>query len=100
MSSSLPFGLKQTITALLLSAFVASGVSATTSPATERTDVVVDRTYKGDRLTQAPANGQSEHPSVSIKNISHVNRVPLGCDRSFSPLAQPELAHIFRRCMA
>jgi hypothetical protein len=99
MSSSLPFGLKQTITALVLSAFVASGVSATTSRVTEPTGVMVNRTLKSDRLTQAPTNGQLWAPSISIRKTSQVSRVPLGCDRNFSPLAQPELAHVFKRCM-
>jgi hypothetical protein len=99
MLRSFPFGFKQTITALVLSAFVASGVSATTRPATDRQDVMVNRSHKGGRLTHALANGRWEPGPISNKVIFQVTRVPLGCDRSFSPLAQPEFAHVFRRCI-
>ena len=99
MPRSFPFRLKQTITALVLSAFVASCVSAMTRPALDPQDVVVDRTHKGDRPMHALANRQSEPAPISIREISQLKQVPLGCDRSFSPIAQPELAYVFKRCM-
>ena len=88
---------KETVAAVLVSCFIAGGVSAMTNSAVtgsnETITVSVNRTHKGDRLPQAST--AYKHPNdVSPK------RVPLGCDPAFSPVAAPQFAHIFGRCMA
>jgi hypothetical protein len=97
-SSSLCF--KRTIAALALSSFIASAVSAMTLPATRAHEVLVNRTHKGDRLTQVPAAPKPLTNPVLIDEAPALKRPPLGCDAAFSPVADPGRGHIFKRCMA
>lgn len=55
--------------------------------------IVVDRVHKTDRLPIHRANS-------SQNGLSLPKTVPLGCDTTFSPIADPAVAHIFRRCAA
>jgi hypothetical protein len=51
----------------------------------------VDRTFKGDRLPLtigAPASPRQQSRE----------KVLVGCDGAFSPIASPRLANVFRRC--
>jgi hypothetical protein len=95
------FYIKRTIAAVLLSCFIAGGVSAMTKPAvTERNEPItisVNRTQKGDRLK---ASRGQQHPNDSKTISVPPKRVPLGCDPAFSPVAAPQFAHIFGRCIA
>jgi hypothetical protein len=76
-----------------------SGVSALTRPAIHAPEVVVNRVFRGDRLTQAPERrAQRENPG-SIGEAPVLKRPPLGCDGAFSPIADPGRAQIFKRCM-
>ena len=92
---------KKTVAAVLLSCFIAGGVSAMTNPAViERNETItisVIRTQKGDRLLQASI----AHPPPNDPEISaSPRRVPFGCEPAFSAVAAPQFAHIFGQCMA
>ncbi len=57
----------------------------------------VDRTLKGDRLPLDPSAEQAVAPSAS-QTLG--DKIPMGCERAFSPISAPRLADIFRRCAA
>jgi hypothetical protein len=58
----------------------------------------VDRTLKGDRLPlTAPAGSPMIGTPASQRQQSR-EKIPLGCDGAFSPVASPLLANVFRRC--
>jgi hypothetical protein len=96
------FGLKEILGAVVLSSFVAGGVSAMTGPAIVKNDRIavtsVDRTKKGDRLPQASVLQQRWNATSGFPASS--TRIPLGCDAAFSPIADPARARIFKRCVA
>jgi hypothetical protein len=76
------------------------GASETITAATSSEgSVSVNRVNKGDRLSPSPVDRLS-HNSTSMESVVPLKRVPLGCDRAFSPFADPALAHIYKRCMA
>ena len=61
--------------------------------------IAVNRTNKGDRLARTtPAQPISS--SVSPVTRPAPPPVPLGCDRAFSPVADPAGASIFLRCLS
>jgi hypothetical protein len=57
----------------------------------------VDRTLKGDRLPLEPSAENAAAPSASQ---TLRDKIPIGCDRAFSPISAPRLANVFRRCAA
>jgi hypothetical protein len=58
---------------------------------------LVDRTLKGDRLTNAPAAGKiGSKPQPSFVSA---HKVPIGCDRAFSSMSSPQFSTIFGRCL-
>jgi hypothetical protein len=60
---------------------------------------MVDRTFKGDRLPlTAPAGSPVSGAPASSRRQSR-EKVLLGCDGAFSPIATPLLANVLRRCM-
>jgi hypothetical protein len=59
--------------------------------------VSVDRTLKGDRLPLEPLAEKAVAPSASQ---TLRDKIPIGCDRAFSPISAPRLANVFRRCAA
>lgn len=96
------FDLKTTVAALLVSCLTAGAFCAVNGPSVAKDKTApaffVDRTLKGDRL---PPNARLMHgaaPSSPI--VSSPRKVPLGCDRAFSPAADPARAHVFGRCTA
>jgi hypothetical protein len=97
-------GLKKIAAATVLSCFVAGGVAAMTGPAVTtaaQSDAIsVNRALKGDRLplTARTHRHQSNSPSTQMAPAS-LKRAPLGCDPAFSPVVEPSMAHIFKRCM-
>jgi hypothetical protein len=96
-------GLKKIAAATVLSCFVAGGVAAMTGHATTATTQSdansVNRTPKGDRLPFAAlTHRQGNSPSTQMAPAS-AKRAPLGCDPAFSPVVEPAMAHIFKRCM-
>jgi hypothetical protein len=58
---------------------------------------LVDRTLKGDRLTNAPAAG--EIGSKPQPSFGSAHKVPIGCDRAFSSMSSPQFSTIFGRCL-
>ena len=96
------FDLKSTAAALFVSCLAAGAFCAVIGPSVAKDEravvVLVDRTLKGDRLPQNTlvTNG----PASSLPTTSLPRKVPLGCDRAFSPTADPAHAHIFGRCTA
>ena len=96
------FDLKATAAALFVSCVTAAAFCAVNGPSIakdERAVVVsVDRTLKGDRLQQNVQ--RTNGPAASSPTRSLPGKVPLGCDRAFSPTADPEYAHVFGRCAA
>ena len=93
--------INKTVTAVFLSCFIAGGVSAMINPtvteSNETISISVNRTQKGDRQPQASI----AYPRPNDSEIStSPKRVPFGCDPAFSPVAAPQFAHIFGRCMA
>lgn len=73
---------------------VGAGFSART-PA-----VVVDRTYKGDRLPMpSEINKAESRGEPDAQQSSRMpQEVPVGCDTAFSPVASPRLAYYYGRC--
>jgi hypothetical protein len=60
--------------------------------------ILVDRTLKGDRLsdTSAPTkHGPKSRPSL----VRAGKRVPVGCDRAFSSMSSPHFSTMFGRCL-
>jgi len=100
MHRAFAFGFKETVGAVVLSCFIAGGVSAMSAPAildSNHTAISVNRADKGDRLLQGSGNRQG--PAASNTTPASSTRVPLGCDPVFSPVADPARGRIFRRCM-
>lgn len=64
--------------------------------------VSVNRARKGDRLPMLkPIESRDEVGSpLSPLHTLPQGQIPPGCDRAFSPISSPLLAHVFRRCMA
>jgi hypothetical protein len=63
--------------------------------------MMVDRTLKGDRLLlREPSIRPREFGlPVSPQQKSQTReKIPVGCDAAFSPVAAPQLANVFRRC--
>jgi hypothetical protein len=58
--------------------------------------VSVDRTLKGDRLPLSAPADKTEMPLPGPSRI----KIPIGCDRAFSPISSPRLANVFGRCAA
>src|SRR5579885_524590 len=98
MRSLLGFTRKQWCIAMVSSAVVAAGVVAfdRTSAAEIRSETVeVVRSLKSDRLPVLPAP-RSKRSNAS-RSDGAANRPPFGCDRAFSPVADPALAHVYGR---
>jgi hypothetical protein len=68
--------------------------------------VSVNRALKGDRLpfashaisTSTQANPAAWPDPLRSPNGLRRQRIPLGCDRAFSPISSPLLANVYRRC--
>ena len=87
------------VAAVAMDDSLAGGVSETTPAASSNEgSVSVNRLNKGDRLSSSSVD-QLPHNSTSMESVVPLKRVPLGCDPAFSPFADPELAHIYKRCM-
>jgi hypothetical protein len=87
--------------AVLVSSFVAGGVSAITSGNSHESAVAVavNRANKGDRLTPTVWFQRSQLDTMSTRAKVEPKRVPLGCEPAFSPVADPARAHIYKRCV-
>lgn len=103
--------------AISLALFTAGLVSVPSFPTTGAglppagQTVAVNRAHKADRLpvlgpAVRPELGSPAAPSPSAPlpatplSTRPSARIPAGCDRAFSPISSPRLAHVFRRCIA
>jgi hypothetical protein len=68
------------------------GMSTSESPS-------VNRTLKGDRL-QSISPAVFPHQLGSRSLLPAHAKIPMGCDRTFSAVSSPQLAHVFGRCLA
>jgi hypothetical protein len=95
------FDLKATAAALFVSCVTAAAFCAVNGSSIAKDEravvVLVDRTLKGDRLQHVQ---RTNGPTASSPTRSLPGKVPLGCDRAFSPTADPAYAHVFGRCAA
>lgn len=58
----------------------------------------VDRTFKSDRLP-LPSDTNSALSKNEARDSKRDSKdVPDGCDRSFSPVAAPQMAYVYGRC--
>jgi hypothetical protein len=94
--------LKNLTAAFLFSGFAAGGISALTSPVTAHNTTVVtisvNRANKGDRLPLPPKAQPTQRNSISETPIPR--HTLLDCEPAFSPIADPERAHILNYCLA
>ena len=103
--------------AVSLALFAAGLVSVPSFPTTgaglPRTGltVAVNRSHKADRLpvlgpAVRPELGSPAEPSLAAPlpaaplHTRPLAQIPPGCDRAFSPISAPRLAHVFKRCIA
>jgi hypothetical protein len=56
----------------------------------------VNRQFKGDRL---PTPSVARRGLSTQEQSSKPQKIPVGCEGSFSPISSPRLAHIVGRCM-
>jgi hypothetical protein len=84
------------LSGLLIASFVAFPSFPSTGFLSFTSSISVDRTLKGDRLPLAPTD-KTEMPLPSVPSRE---KIPVGCDRAFSPISSPRLANVFRRCTA
>ena len=87
------------VAASLLSSFIAAAICALTEPVVADNAAViatsVDRSNKSDqlRIVQRP-----EHNSGSANKAIFSKHTPLGCERAFSPVADPARPNILNYC--
>ena len=84
------------VSALLVASFVAFPSFPSTGFLSFTPSVPIDRILKGDRLPLSAPGDKTEMPVQSAP--SSRAKIPVGCDRAFSPIASPRLADVFRRC--
>lgn len=58
----------------------------------------VNRQFKGDRLPLS-APTVARRGFSTQEQSSKPQKIPVGCEGSFSPISSPRLAHIVGRCM-
>lgn len=58
----------------------------------------VNRQFKGDRLLLS-APTVARRGFSTQEQSSKPQKIPVGCEGSFSPISSPRLAHIVGRCM-
>ncbi len=59
----------------------------------------VNRQFKGDRLPLSGAPSDTRRGLSTPEQSSKPQKIPVGCEGSFSPISSPRLAHIVGRCM-
>ena len=59
----------------------------------------VNREFKGDRLPISNVSPPVSRSGSNVQQSEQPDKVPVGCDASFSPLSAPRLAHVYGRCM-
>jgi hypothetical protein len=56
----------------------------------------VNRQFKGDRL---PVSAVARRGLSTQEQSAKPQKIPVGCEGSFSPISSPRLAHVVGRCM-
>jgi hypothetical protein len=59
----------------------------------------VNRQFKGDRLPLSSVPTVARPGLSTQEQSSKPQKIPVGCEGSFSPISSPRLAHIVGRCM-
>jgi hypothetical protein len=82
----------------ILGAAPLSNVTAPPELTNSEPQFTVNQLRKGDRLPM------STHPAMSHdlrlpQSLQNEQKVPLGCDRAFSPVAAPAVKSIYGRCL-
>jgi hypothetical protein len=84
------------VSGLLVASFVAFPSFPSSGFLSFTPAVSIDRTLKGGRLPPSAPTDKTEMPMQSAP--SSREKIPVGCDRAFSPISSPRLANVFRRC--
>jgi hypothetical protein len=92
--------LKQIIAAVIISCTVASVLCAAmaANAAGSGPGTSVNRVSKGDRLPSNPAV-PAVNPAKANSSETSPLPVPVGCEPTFSPVANPELQRAARSCL-
>jgi hypothetical protein len=92
--------LNKIVAAALLSSFIAGTICALTGPVTADSAAViaasVDRSNKTDRLRVIQ---RAEHNSSSANKAVFYTHTPPGCERAFSPFADPGRPNLLNYCV-
>jgi hypothetical protein len=97
------YSLKQISAACLLSGLIAGAITVLTTESSVGNGpnyvVLVNRMNKANRLpltagAQLPRDNSTSMPVLRMKR-----RVPVGCERAFSTVADPVHANVVRRCL-
>lgn len=94
--------LKQIIAAVIISCTVASVLCAAmaANAAGAGPGTSVNRVSKGDRLPSNPAlPAVSPAKTNSSETLPLPAKIPVGCEPTFSPVANPELQRAARSCL-
>ena len=59
----------------------------------------VNRQFKGDLLPLSSAPSVARRGLSTQEQSSKPQKIPVGCEGSFSPISSPRLAHVVGRCM-
>ena len=74
--------------------------SAGAGVAAKRTPLFsVNREFKGDRLPISNVSPAVSRSGSRVQQSEKPDKIPVGCEASFSPISAPQLAHIYGRCM-
>jgi hypothetical protein len=94
------YSLNKIVAAGLLSSFIAGTICALTGPVTANNAAVaatsVNRSNKTDRLRIIQ---RAEHNSSSAKTAISSKHTPPGCERAFSPFADPGRPNLLNYCV-
>jgi hypothetical protein len=81
------------VSGLLLASFIAFPSFPGTGFLSFTPSVAVDRALKGDRLPLPAPTDKTEMRVPSAPSLR--GKIPVGCDRAFSPVSSPRLANVF-----
>jgi len=59
----------------------------------------VNREFKGDRLPISNVPPAISRSGSRLRQSEKPDRIPVGCEASFSPISAPQLAHVYGRCL-
>jgi len=59
----------------------------------------VNREFKGDRLPISNTPPAISRSGSRLRQSEKPDKIPVGCEASFSPISAPQLAHVYGRCL-